>query len=163
MHGIMEAQHDPTFKSVLNAANLVVPDGMPLVWLSRVRGRPLRRRVYRPELMLEVCRQTASRGCRHFLLGGAAGVADRLAVILKPRFPGLVISGTYSPPFETWTEAQEEEPVATVNRAAPDVVWVGLGSPKQERWMHRHCGRLQAAVVVGVGAANFSSARHSNC
>lgn len=153
MHGIMEAQHDPAFKCILNAADLVVPDGTPLVWLSRFRGRPLRRRVYGPELMLEVCRQTAPRGCRHFLVGGAPGVADLLGTILKRRFPGLVIAGTCSPPFETWTEAQEEELVATINRAAPDVVWVGLGTPKQERWMHRHRGRLQAAVLLGVGAA----------
>ena len=153
MHGIMEAQHDPAFKCILDAADLVVPDGMPLVWLSRLRGRPLKRRVYGPELMLEVCRQTASRGCRHFLVGGAPGVADRLATILKCRFPGLVIAGTCSPPFESWTEAQEEEFVGTINRAAPDVVWVGLGTPKQERWMHRHRGRLQAAVLLGVGAA----------
>src|SRR5438034_8499256 len=92
MHGIMEAQHDPAFKCILNAADLVVPDGTPLVWLSRFRGRPLTRRVYGPELMLEVCRQTASTGCRHFLVGGAPGVADRLATILKRRFPGLVRS-----------------------------------------------------------------------
>ena len=153
MHGIMETQHDSDFKSVLNAADLVVPDGMPLVWLSRIRGRPLRRRVYGPELMLELCRQTASSGCRHFLVGGAPGVADRLATILKSRFPGLVISGTCSPPFEPWTDTQEEEIVATINRVAPHVVWVGLGTPKQERWMHRCRGRLQAAVLVGVGAA----------
>ena len=85
MHGIMEAQHDLEFKSILNAADLVVPDGMPLVWLSRFRGRPLARRVYGPELMLEVCRRTASRTCHHFLVGGAPGVADRLA-FCKPLF-----------------------------------------------------------------------------
>jgi N-acetylglucosaminyldiphosphoundecaprenol N-acetyl-beta-D-mannosaminyltransferase len=153
MHGIMEARHDPTFKSILNAADLVVPDGTPLVWLGRFRGRPLACRVYGPELMLEVCRQMATRGCNHFLVGGAPGVADRLATVLSHRFPGLVISGTCSPPFQLMTEAQEEELVATINRAAPDIVWVGLGTPKQERWMHRHRDCLKAAVLLGVGAA----------
>jgi N-acetylglucosaminyldiphosphoundecaprenol N-acetyl-beta-D-mannosaminyltransferase len=153
MHGIMEAQHDPEFKSILNAADLVVPDGMPLVWLSRFRGRPLARRVYGPELMLEVCRQTASTSRPHFLVGGAPGVADRLAAVLKHRFAGLVISGTCSPPFEPLTESQEQDLVATINRAAPDIVWVGFSTPKQEQWMRRNCGHLNAAVVLGVGAA----------
>jgi N-acetylglucosaminyldiphosphoundecaprenol N-acetyl-beta-D-mannosaminyltransferase len=153
MHGIIEAQHDPALKSIFNAADLVVPDGMPLVWLSRFRGHPLTRRVYGPELMLEVCRQTASRSCQHFLVGGAPGVANRLGTVLKHRFPGLVISGICSPPFQPLTEAQEEELVAMINRAAPDIVWVGLSTPKQERWMHRNRHRLKAAVVLGVGAA----------
>jgi N-acetylglucosaminyldiphosphoundecaprenol N-acetyl-beta-D-mannosaminyltransferase len=153
MHGVMEAQRDPTLKSILNAADLVVPDGMPLVWLSRFRGRPLTRRVYGPELMLEVCQQTASTSCHHFLVGGAPGVADRLAKVLKHRFPGLVISGICSPPFQPLTEVQEEELLAMINRAAPDIVWVGFSTPKQERWMHRHRDRLKAAVLLGVGAA----------
>lgn len=153
MHGIMEAQHDPALKSILHAADLVVPDGMPLVWLSRFHGRPLSRRVYGPELMLEVCRQTASGNSRHFLVGGAPGVANRLATALQHRFPKLVISGICSPPFQPLTEVQEEELVALINRAAPDIVWVGLSTPKQEQWMHRNHHRLEAAVVLGVGAA----------
>jgi N-acetylglucosaminyldiphosphoundecaprenol N-acetyl-beta-D-mannosaminyltransferase len=153
MHGIMEAQHDPAFKSILNSADLVVPDGMPLVWLGRLRGRHLARRVYGPDLMLEVCHQTARRSCSHFLVGGAPGVADRLATALKHRFPGLLISGTCSPPFEPLTQVQEEDLVETINRAAPDIVWVGFTTPKQEQWMYRNRGRLKAAVVLGVGAA----------
>jgi N-acetylglucosaminyldiphosphoundecaprenol N-acetyl-beta-D-mannosaminyltransferase len=153
MHGIMEARHDRAFKSILNSADLLVPDGMPLVWLGRLRGRPLARRVYGPDLMIEVCRQTASKSCSHFLVGGAPGVADRLATALKHRFPGLAISGTCSPPFEPLTEAQEGDLVATINRAAPDIVWVGFSTPKQEQWMYRNRGRLKAAVVLGVGAA----------
>jgi N-acetylglucosaminyldiphosphoundecaprenol N-acetyl-beta-D-mannosaminyltransferase len=152
MHGIMEAQHDPTFKSILNSADLVVPDGMPLVWLGRLHGRHLARRVYGPDLMIEVCHQTTSRSS-HFLVGGAPGVADRLATALKQRFPGLVISGTCSPPFAPLTEVQEEDLVATINRADPDIVWVGLSTPKQEQWMYRNRVRLKAAVVLGVGAA----------
>jgi N-acetylglucosaminyldiphosphoundecaprenol N-acetyl-beta-D-mannosaminyltransferase len=153
MHGIMEAQHDPRFKFILNAADLVVPDGMPLVWLGRLRGRPLAHRVYGPDLMLEVCRKTASRNRSHFLVGGASGVADQLAAVLRLRYPGLVISGTCSPPFQPLTETQEEDVVATINRAAPDIVWVGFSTPKQEQWMHRNRDRLKAGVVLGVGAA----------
>lgn len=153
MHGIMEAQHDPEFKSILNAADLVVPDGMPLVWLGRLGGRHLARRVYGPDLMIEVCHQTASTSCCHFLVGGSPGVADRLANVLMHRFPGLVISGTCSPPFQPLTESQEQDLVATINRAAPDIVWVGFSTPKQEQWMYRNRGRLKAAVVLGVGAA----------
>jgi N-acetylglucosaminyldiphosphoundecaprenol N-acetyl-beta-D-mannosaminyltransferase len=153
MHGIMEAQHDPAFKSILNGADLVVPDGMPLVWLGRLRGQPLARRVYGPDLMLEVCRQTASQSYSHFLVGGAPGVADQLATVLQKRFPGLVISGTCSPPFQPLTEGQEEDLLATINRTAPDIVWVGLSTPKQEQWMHRNRGRLKSAVLLGVGAA----------
>jgi N-acetylglucosaminyldiphosphoundecaprenol N-acetyl-beta-D-mannosaminyltransferase len=153
MHGIMEAQHEPAFKAVLNAADLVVPDGMPLVWLGRIRGRPVNRRVYGPELMLEVCRRTASRNVSHFLVGGAPGVADRLATALRHRFAELAISGTCSPPFHPLSEGQEEDLLETINRAAPDIVWVGFSTPKQEQWMHRHRNRLNAAVLLGVGAA----------
>ena len=153
MHGIMEAQHDPAFKSILNAADLVVPDGMPLIWLGRVQGCTLARRVYGPDLMLEVCRQSASTRRTHFLMGGAPGVADRLADALKHKFPGIVISGTCSPPFQPFTESQEEDLIRTINRAAPDIVWVGLSTPKQEQWMHRNRQRLNVAVVLGVGAA----------
>jgi N-acetylglucosaminyldiphosphoundecaprenol N-acetyl-beta-D-mannosaminyltransferase len=146
----MEAQHDPDFKSILNPVDLVVLDAVPLVWLGRYRGPPFGRRVSGSDLMLEVCRQRASPSCHHFLVGGAPGAADRLATVLKPRFPGLVISGTCSPPFRPFTEGQEEELVAMINRAPPDLVWVGFSTPKQERRMYRH--RLKAAVLLGVGA-----------
>jgi N-acetylglucosaminyldiphosphoundecaprenol N-acetyl-beta-D-mannosaminyltransferase len=153
MHGVMEAQQDPSFRAVLNSADLVVPDGMPLVWLGRLRGLELRRRVYGPELMLAVCQQTTARGWRHFLLGGEPGVPDRLAAALKRMFPGLQIVGTYSPPFRPLTEGEDKELIAAINRTSPDVVWVGLSTPKQERWMFQHRDRLNAAVLLGVGAA----------
>jgi N-acetylglucosaminyldiphosphoundecaprenol N-acetyl-beta-D-mannosaminyltransferase len=153
MHGIMEAQYDPSFRTILNSADLVVPDGMPLVWLGRLRGIELRRRVYGPDLMLSVCEQTTSRGWRHFLLGGAPGVSDRLATALTSRFPGLQIAGTCSPPFRPLTQREDDELVAAINRASADVVWVGLSTPTQERWMYEHRDRLDAAVLLGVGAA----------
>ena len=151
MHGMMEARRDPAYRAMMNAADLIVPDGMPLVWLGRVRGMALRRRVYGPELMLSLCERTS--GYRHFFFGGAPGVSDQLASALKNKIPGLQVAGTYSPPFRPLTELEDEEVVAELNRASPDVVWVGLGTPKQERWMYEHRDRLNAAVLLGVGAA----------
>jgi N-acetylglucosaminyldiphosphoundecaprenol N-acetyl-beta-D-mannosaminyltransferase len=153
MHGITEAQHHPDFKRVLADADLVVPDGMPLVWIGRWRGKSLRRRVYGPELMLRFCRETASSRCRHFLYGGEAGVPEQLARSLKKSCPGIRIAGTYSPPFRPTTPEEDEAIIAMINRAAPDVLWVGLGAPKQETWMHQHRKALRVPVVVGVGAA----------
>ena len=153
IHGVVEAQHDPSFKGVLNATDLVVPDGMPLVWLGRHDGHALRRRVYGPDLLLAFCEHGAGRGYRHFFYGGEPGVPERLAESLKSRFPGLNVVGTYSPPFRPLTAAEDEEIVNLIGRAAPDVLWVGLGTPKQERWMHAHKDKLRVPVLVGVGAA----------
>ena len=153
MHGITEAQYDPDFKAILNAADLIVPDGMPLVWLSRLRGRPLQRRVYGPELMLAFCERTAGKGYRHYFYGGAPGVPEQLAEVLRTRFPGLQVAGSYSPPFRPLTPREDEETVAMIRVAAPDVLWLGLGTPKQEYWMHEHRGRLRVPVIVCAGAA----------
>lgn len=153
MHGVTEAQHDPAFKHVLNEADLVVPDGMPLVWVSRWRGQPLRRRVYGPELMLTFCEQTASKGYRHFFYGGAPGVPEKLAETLTSRFPGFRVVGTYSPPFRPLTEKEDKEIVAMIQSASPDILWVGMSTPKQERWMFAHRDKLKVPVMVGSGAA----------
>jgi N-acetylglucosaminyldiphosphoundecaprenol N-acetyl-beta-D-mannosaminyltransferase len=153
MHGLMEARHDPSFKAILNSADFVVPDGMPLVWFGRLRGVKLPRRVYGPELMMRVCQQTSARGSRHFLLGGPPGVAEQLAAALTNCCPGIQLAGTCSPPFRPLTPAEDRELVESINRAAPDIVWVGLSTPKQERWMHQHRDQLSAAVLLGVGAA----------
>ncbi len=153
MHGVVEAQHDSSFKDVLNATDLVVPDGMPLVWLGRRQGHALRRRVYGPDLLLAFCGESAGQGHRHFFYGGESGVAERLAESLKTRFPGLNVVGTCSPPFRPPSAKEDEEMVEMIGRVAPDVLWVGLGAPKQERWMHEHKARLRVPVLVGVGAA----------
>jgi N-acetylglucosaminyldiphosphoundecaprenol N-acetyl-beta-D-mannosaminyltransferase len=160
VHGIMEARHDARFRRVLLEANLVVPDGMPLVWIGKLCGHVLRRRVYGPELMLEFCKQSTNSGCRHFFYGGAAGVADQLAESLGRSCPGIHIAGTYGPPFRPLTSVEDAEIVDAINFAAPDVLWVGLSTPKQETWMREHRERLHVPVMVGVGAAfDFLSGR----
>lgn len=153
MHGITEAQHDPQFRHVLNSADLVVPDGMPLVWLGRRRGLPLRRRVYGPELMATICAHGLTHGFRHFLYGGGAGVADRVAMALREHFPGIQIVGTLSPPFRTLTTEEDAADVSTINKSRADVVWVSLSEIKQDTWMFAHRDRLNVPVLIGIGAA----------
>ena len=153
MHSLMQGQHVASFKKILENADLVVPDGFPLVWLGRRKGFPLRRRVYGPELMERFCEETATEGYRHFFYGGAPGVAQDLAARFAARFPGLQIAGAYCPPFRPLTQEEDEEEVSVINRARADVVWVGLGAPKQERWMAEHQHRIKAPLLIGVGAA----------
>jgi N-acetylglucosaminyldiphosphoundecaprenol N-acetyl-beta-D-mannosaminyltransferase len=153
MHGVTEAKNDAAFRRILNEADLVVPDGMPLVWLGRWRGYRLKRRVYGPELMATFCEQTCRGGYRHFLYGGAPGVAEGLAQLLARQFPGLEVVGHYSPPFRPLSEAEQTEVASLINQASPDVVWVGLSTPKQERWMSEFQKKLRVPVLIGVGAA----------
>lgn len=154
MHGVMEAQHDPAFKQILNTADLVVSDGMPLVWAGRRHGFvSMKRRVYGPELMMTFCRQTAGRGYRHYFYGGAAGVPEHLAETLSRRFPGFQVAGCYSPPFRPLSEEEDHEVVARINASGADILWVGLSTPKQEKWMHAHREQLHVPVLMGVGAA----------
>ena len=153
VHGVMESYDDHALRDIHNAAGLVTPDGMPLVWISRLRGFRQADRVYGPDLMLAVAEQSVAWGTRHFLYGAADGVPERLAERLQARFPGLNIVGAYSPPFRPLTPEEDEAVVAMINDSGADIVWVGLSTPKQERWMHAHVGRLQAPVLVGVGAA----------
>jgi N-acetylglucosaminyldiphosphoundecaprenol N-acetyl-beta-D-mannosaminyltransferase len=153
VHGIMESQSDPALRDIHNHAGLVTPDGMPLVWLSRLQGHSQVERVYGPDLMLACCRKSVSRGYRHFFYGGAPGVPERLAATLQERFPGLMVAGTWSPPFGEPTTDEERAAVERINAVSPHIVWVGLSTPKQERWMARQVGRLRAPVLIGVGAA----------
>lgn len=151
LHGVSESNKQTEFKRVLKSADLVVADGMPLVWLGRLRGHPLRRRVYGPELLETFCRETGAQ-YRHFFYGGAPGVAEGLARSLQERFH-ILVAGTYSPPFRDVTEAEDRAIMDRVRQTAPDVLWVGLSTPKQERWMHEHRARLGVPVLLGVGAA----------
>ena len=151
MHGVTEAQRDPAFKEVLNDADLVVPDGMPLVWLGRRNGFDLPRRVYGPDLLETFCQETGGE-YRHFFYGGASGVADRLSRILQARY-GIQVAGTLSPPFHRLSSDESRQLVRRINASHPDVLWVGLSTPKQEMWMNRHRPLLDVPVAVGVGAA----------
>lgn len=153
IHGVMESQRDERLRAIHNAAGMVTPDGMPLVWLSRLKGFPFVERVYGPDLLLACCQRSVTTGYRHFFYGGAAGVPERLIQRLQARFPGLEVVGGYSPPFRALTTAEDAEVVRRINAAEPDVVWVGLSTPKQERWMSEHRDRLAAPVFIGVGAA----------
>jgi N-acetylglucosaminyldiphosphoundecaprenol N-acetyl-beta-D-mannosaminyltransferase len=160
VHGVMECQRDPALRRIYNRSGLTTPDGMPLVWLSRLSGFPSVERVYGPDLLLALCEHGLDRGYRHFFYGGGPGVAEALAARLRARFPGLQIVGTYTPPFRPLTPAEDAAVVATINAAGPDIVWVGLSTPKQDRWMAEHVGRLTAPVLIGVGAAfDFHSGR----
>lgn len=150
-HGVTEAQRDPSCKHALDAAALVVPDGMPLVWLGRSDGFDLPRRVYGPELLQSFCRETGD-GFSHFFFGGAPGVPERLSRILRDRY-GIQVAGTLSPPFHPVSQDEDEALVERINAARPDVLWVGLSTPKQERWMNDHRDVLDVPVAVGVGAA----------
>jgi N-acetylglucosaminyldiphosphoundecaprenol N-acetyl-beta-D-mannosaminyltransferase len=153
VHVIMEGRQDPSFGEVLRSADLCVPDGMPLVWLGRHRGHALHKRVYGPDLLIDFCQVTKDARYAHFFLGGRPGVAEILSRELQSRFPGVQIAGIYSPPFRQLTQEEDDAITAQINRAAPDVLWVGLGCPKQERWMREHRDKLQVPVVVGVGQA----------
>jgi N-acetylglucosaminyldiphosphoundecaprenol N-acetyl-beta-D-mannosaminyltransferase len=153
VHGIMEAQSDPTFRDILRRSFLCVPDGMPTVWIGRLQGHRNMQRVYGPEFMLEFCRHSVSRGYRHFLYGGKQGIAEELATELRYRFAGLQIVGTYSPPFRPLTLEEEREIATMFTTCKPDVVWVGLSTPKQERFMAEYIDRLDTKLMIGVGAA----------
>lgn len=153
VHGVMESQRDPELLAIHNASGLTTPDGMPMVWAGHRAGADWMSRVYGPDLMLTTLERAADRGWSSFLYGGNEGVADLLATRLRARFPGLEIAGTCSPPFRHLNPAEDDDVVDRINRSGADIVWVGLSTPKQERWMAAHVGRLQAPAMVGVGAA----------
>lgn len=127
MHGVSESLRDPGLRQIINQAGLVVPDGMPLVWLARWRGIPLQRRVTGSDLMETFCRETGSQ-YRHFFYGGAPDVAGDLANKLRDRF-NIVIAGTFTPPFRPLTDQEEQEVSALVKQTSPDILWVGLSTP----------------------------------
>ena len=152
MHGVVEAQSDPALRDVHNAAGMVVPDGMPMVWASHRVGIPWAERCYGPDLMLEMCRRAAVTGHRFYFYGGAEGTPERLRDRLVEQFPGLQVVGLHSPPFRPLTPEEDEAILDEIHASGADIVWVGLSTPKQERWMAAHAGRLRA-TAIGVGAA----------
>jgi len=153
VHGVSEAQENPEFRAILNDAFLNTPDGMPMVWMGRLKGHREMSRVYGPDLLLEICRISGQTKWRHFFYGGAPGVADQLAASLVQRYPELTVAGTYTPPFRPLTEEEKEDLRARVANAKPDIIWVGLSTPKQEAFMAEALPWLDTTLMVGVGAA----------
>ena len=155
-HGLTLARRDPALRRAFNDAWLTTPDGMPLVWL----GPPGVERVYGPDLMLAVCDAGRATGLRHYFFGGGPGVAEELKQKLTARFPGLEVVGTFTPPFRPLDPAELAALHADVARTRPDIIWVGLGTPKQELFMAANAATLDAGVLIGVGAAfDFHSGR----
>ncbi len=155
-HGLTEARTDAELRRIYNASWLTTPDGMPLVWL----GPSGVERVYGPDLLLAVCDAGRAVGLRHYFYGGAPGVAEELKTKLTARYPGLEVAGVFTPPFRPLTPEEFAGLQADVTRARPDVLWVGIGTPKQEKFMAAHASALDAGVLIGVGAAfDFHSGR----
>jgi len=153
VHGVMESQSDPELLRIHNESGLTTPDGMPMVWAARIAGAKNTQRVYGPDLMLAVCERAAQRGWGCFLYGATEEVLEQLRSNLSDRYPGLPIVGTHSPPFRALTPEEDEAVVRQINESGAQIVWVGLSTPKQERWMASHIGRLNASALFGVGAA----------
>jgi N-acetylglucosaminyldiphosphoundecaprenol N-acetyl-beta-D-mannosaminyltransferase len=163
VHAVMVSQHDPEMRRAVTGSALTVPDGMPLVWAANLLGENLQGRVYGPELMDLYCGRCVERGHRVWLYGGRdQGSLMQLALNLRRRHPGIEIVGGYSPPFRPLSAEEEDAIVDQINEARPDVVWVGIGVPKQEKWMAHMRPRLEAPVLCGVGAAfDFHAGRIS--
>ncbi len=153
VHGVMEAQREPLMRDSLADALLVVPDGMPTVWMGRLQGLSQMRRVFGPDLMLAVIGDAALQQCSHFLYGGDEGVAQQLEQALRARYPGANIVGTYTPPFRPLNGEESTELCRLVDRVRPDIIWVGLSTPKQERFMAEYLPHLNTTLMIGVGAA----------
>jgi N-acetylglucosaminyldiphosphoundecaprenol N-acetyl-beta-D-mannosaminyltransferase len=154
VHTVMAAAEDPELKAAVLGASFTVPDGQPLVWALNALGHELPGRVYGPELMDRACARAAESGLGFYLYGGRNhGALAELARNLRLRYPGLRIVGGHCPPFRALSDAEEDALAAEINRSGADVVWVGIGVPKQEKWMARMRERLDAPVLIGVGAA----------
>ncbi|NKB23722.1 MAG: WecB/TagA/CpsF family glycosyltransferase [Kiritimatiellae bacterium] len=153
VHGIIEAQKDPVFADILNQSFLTTPDGMPTVWTGRSKGHRQMDRVYGPDMMLEICHASVAKEYTHFLYGGKPGIAEDLSDRLKSRFPGIQVVGTYTPPFRPLKPNEESNLQELLSICKPDLFWVGLSTPKQEKFMAKYYNRFDTKLMIGVGAA----------
>ncbi len=153
VHGIIMAQDDPVVAKILNEADIATPDGMPIVWALRSFGAPLQQRVYGPTLMLELCAAAVKDGMRLFLYGGSEHTLPVLLGRLRERFPGIAITGSYSPPFRPLTPEEDQYVQQLIRQADPDIIFVGISTPKQEKWMYDHRSCFEGVTMIGVGAA----------
>ncbi|MDX2188196.1 MAG: WecB/TagA/CpsF family glycosyltransferase [Opitutaceae bacterium] len=160
VNSIMSAHRDPFHRERLERAWLVTPDGMPVVWSCARRSDLQVNRVYGPDVVAAVCAATAGTGLTHFFYGGGPGTAEALSSALQERFPGLSVAGTYTPPFRPLNSDEAHDLAALVAQTKPNFFWVGLSTPKQEAFMAEFLPRLDAGVLLGVGAAfDFLSGR----
>lgn len=153
MHAIIEAHKRPAFRAKIETADLTVPDGISLVKVARRKGVPLKKRVAGTDLMKAFFSASHERGCKHFFFGDTDETLVRLQEKLTQSYPGIHIAGSYSPPFRQVSPEEDADMVRRINEARPDVLWVGLGLPKQEQWIYEHLAQLNVPVVLGVGAA----------
>ena len=164
VHGVMEAQRDEALREILNGAMLNAPDGMPLSWVGHAQGFHQMNYVTGPQFMEHMCGIAAERGYGIFLYGGKPGIAEILRERLQARFPGLRVAGTWTPPFRALSVSEEEAMLSEVHRARPQIMWVGLSTPRQERFMAQYVQRLRVPLVVGVGAAfDYHTGRLRDC
>jgi len=164
VHGIMEAQRSPSLAATYARSILKVPDGMPTVWVGRSQGHKRMQRVAGPDLMLEIFRRQEFAGYTHFLYGGKQGVAAELAESFSRQFPWARIVGTWTPPFRELSASEEEDLITTIGHLKPDMIWVGISTPKQDHFMRRYSPRLDTTLMFGVGAAfDFHTGRIKDC
>ena len=153
MHGIMEAHRDPEFKSILNSVDLMAPDGILVALVARLKGFYIKKEDTGPALMWRFSEHADKKGYKYFLYGDTEETLKQLTLRFAKKFPGIKLVGTHSPPFRSLTDKEDKLLVSEINRANPDVLWVALGTPKQDRWIFEHLERLEVPVAIGVGAA----------
>jgi N-acetylglucosaminyldiphosphoundecaprenol N-acetyl-beta-D-mannosaminyltransferase len=153
VHSVMSARRDPVLHAAISQADIATSDGVPLVWVMRLTGRPGQPRVYGPDLMKLALQRGVERGWRHYLYGTTPQTLDRLRAAIACFAPSAVIVGQTAPPFRALTPAETDAVVADLRSSNADIVWVGLGMPRQEKWMHEIAPRLAGKTLVGVGAA----------
>ncbi len=150
---VVDCQSDEAYRRVINSADMATPDGMPIVWLERLKGYRKVERTYGPDLMLAICKISEEKGYKQYLCGSTPTTCERLESKLKEKFPKLKIVGRFSPSFGEISEKENEMIIQAINQSNPDILWLGLGSPKQDFWMYEHRPKLNVPVIVGVGAA----------
>jgi len=152
-HSVMDCYLDPELYPLFNGSGMTVPDGMSIAWLLKLRGYRHVERVAGSDLMDVTMRYSVKKGWKHYFYGGRKGVPEKLAKYFQAKYPGVQIAGMYSPPFRPQTEAEDEAIIGNIRQLKPDIVWIGISSPKQERWMAEHVDKLGVPVLIGVGAA----------
>jgi N-acetylglucosaminyldiphosphoundecaprenol N-acetyl-beta-D-mannosaminyltransferase len=164
VYGVVTAQRDPELAAAYAEAAIAIPDGMPIAWVGRFEGHPAVERVAGPELMHEILLRPEFAHYTHFFYGGDEGVAEKLADNFRRLAPQSKIVGTWTPPFRDLTSEEERKLIAAVNRLRPDIIWVGLGSPKQDKFMRRYLAKFDTGLMFGVGAAfDFHTGRLRDC